>query len=59
LLTSREFDVLQLMAAGESNKAIARRLGIEIYTVKSHMNAILSKLNATSPRQAAAIATTQ
>jgi DNA-binding NarL/FixJ family response regulator len=58
-LTSREIDVLQLVVAGESNKAIARRLRIEVGTVKTHMNGILGKLNATSRTQAAAIAVTQ
>jgi DNA-binding NarL/FixJ family response regulator len=58
-LTSREIDVLQLVVAGECNKAIARRLRIEVGTVKSHMNAILGKLHATSRTQAAAIAVTQ
>ena len=58
-LTSREIDVLQLVVAGESNKAIARRLRIEVGTVKTHMHCILGKLNATSRTQAAAIAVTQ
>ena len=58
-LTSREIDVLQLVVAGESNKAIARRLRIEVGTVKSHMKGILGKLNASSRTQAAAIAITQ
>lgn len=58
-LTSRETDVLQLVVAGESNKAIARRLSIEVGTVKTHMNGILGKLRATSRTQAAAIAVTQ
>ncbi len=55
-LTSRESQVLQLVVAGESNKAIARLLLVEVGTVKTHMNAILSKLSATSRTQAAAIA---
>ena len=58
-LTSREIEVLQLVVGGECNKAIARQLRIEVGTVKSHMNAILGKLNATSRTQAAAIAVTQ
>lgn len=58
-LTSRETDVLKLVVAGESNKAIARRLCIEVGTVKTHVNGILGKLNATSRTQAAAIAVTQ
>jgi two-component system NarL family response regulator len=55
-LTQREIEVLKLVAGGESNKEIARRLRIEVGTVKSHMSAILGKLNATSRTQAAAIA---
>jgi two-component system NarL family response regulator len=55
-LTSREIDVLRLVVAGESNKAIARQLQIELGTVKSHMTAIMTKLNATSRTQAAGIA---
>jgi len=58
-LTARESDVLELVAAGESNKAIARRLNIETATVKSHLRAIFSKLNATSRTQAAQIAFTR
>jgi DNA-binding NarL/FixJ family response regulator len=58
-LTPREIDVLQLVVAGESNKAIARRLRIEVGTVKTHMHCILGKLNATSRTQAAAIAVNQ
>jgi two-component system NarL family response regulator len=58
-LTSREVEVLGLVVAGESNKAIARCLRIELGTVKTHMNAILAKLDATSRTQAAAIAVTR
>ena len=58
-LTTREMDVLQLVVAGEGNKAIARRLRIEVGTVKTHMNGILGKLEATSRTQAAAIAVAQ
>jgi two-component system NarL family response regulator len=55
-LTARETDVLRLVAAGESNKAIARQLHIEVGTVKTHVNAIMGKLDATSRTQATAIA---
>jgi two-component system NarL family response regulator len=55
-LTSREIDVLRLVVAGESNKAIARQLRIEVGTVKSHMSAIMTKLGAASRTQAAGIA---
>ena len=56
-LTSREIEVLQLVVTGESNKAIARELHIELGTVKSHMGAIMTKLDASSRTQAARIAT--
>jgi len=55
-LTSREVEVLRLVMAGEANKAIARRLHIELATVKSHMTTIMAKLGATSRTQAAGIA---
>jgi DNA-binding NarL/FixJ family response regulator len=55
-LTAREMDVLQLVVLGESNKAIARGLRIEVGTVKSHMTAIMTKLGAISRTQAAGIA---
>jgi DNA-binding NarL/FixJ family response regulator len=58
-LTSRETEVLRLVTTGESNKAIARQLNIELATVKSHMTAIMTKLNATSRTQAADIAATR
>ena len=55
-LTSREIDVLSLAATGHPNKVIARELGIELGTVKSHMSTILAKLGASSRTQAARIA---
>lgn len=51
-LTPREHDVLQLLAQGLTNKAIAHQLGITEHTVKFHVNAILSKLNAQSRTEA-------
>jgi two-component system NarL family response regulator len=56
-LTRRENDVLRLVVAGEANKTIARRLGIELGTVKSHMTTIMSKLGAESRVRVASIAT--
>ena len=55
-LTCREADVLRFVVAGESNKVIARCLQIEVGTVKTHVSAILAKLNARSRTQAVAIA---
>lgn len=56
-LTPRELEVLQLLAEGLANKAIAQRLGISEHTVKFHVNAILSKLNAQSRTEAVVRAT--
>ena len=56
-LTPREFEVLQLIAQGLTNKAIALELDISTNTVKFHVNAILSKLNAQSRTEAVVRAT--
>jgi DNA-binding NarL/FixJ family response regulator len=45
-LTSREIEVLRLVAAGNANKEIASRLSIAEDTVKSHVAKILAKLHA-------------
>ena len=45
-LTSREIEVLKLVAAGMSNKSIAVELQISSDTAKTHMRSILSKLGA-------------
>jgi DNA-binding NarL/FixJ family response regulator len=45
-LTSREIQVLERLAEGLSNKAIAARLGISDQTVKFHVAAIAGKLGA-------------
>jgi DNA-binding NarL/FixJ family response regulator len=55
-LTSREIEVLQLVATGQPNKVIARELSIELGTVKSHVSAIMNKLGVSSRTQAARIA---
>ena len=43
-LTEREREVVTLIAAGLSNKEIARRLDIALYTVKSHVRNVMDKL---------------
>ena len=53
-LTPREVEVLQLIAAGASNKEIAEQLVISKWTVKSHVTKILGKLGVSSRTQAAA-----
>jgi DNA-binding NarL/FixJ family response regulator len=55
-LTRREADILRQMMLGLSNKAIAGKLAISVGTVKVHVKAILSKLDATSRTEAVAIA---
>nr|WP_296774244.1 LuxR C-terminal-related transcriptional regulator [Rhodococcus sp. (in: high G+C Gram-positive bacteria)] len=45
-LTAREHDVLELMANGNSNAAIAEQLGIGVYTVKGHVKNLMAKLGA-------------
>jgi DNA-binding NarL/FixJ family response regulator len=47
-LTERELEVLQLLAEGLSNKAIAKRLEISENTVKFHVNALLEKFAVSS-----------
>jgi DNA-binding NarL/FixJ family response regulator len=47
-LTSRELDILTMMAEGMGNRAIAQRLGISTHTVKFHIGSILDKLDARS-----------
>jgi DNA-binding NarL/FixJ family response regulator len=44
-LTSRESEVLQLIAEGHSNKQIAAELGISIKTVEKHRQQVMNKLN--------------
>lgn len=58
-LTPREHEVLAAMADGASNKVIARRLGISLYTAKFHVAAILTKLGAANRTDAIAIAMRQ
>jgi len=53
-LTARELQVLQLLAEGASNKAIARRLGITPHTAKFHVAAIAGKLGASGRTDAVA-----
>jgi DNA-binding NarL/FixJ family response regulator len=56
LLSERQLAVLRLIAAGQSNKQIARSLGITERTVKFHVTSALGKLGAETRAQAVAIA---
>jgi DNA-binding NarL/FixJ family response regulator len=52
-LSAREEEVLRLVAAGNANKQIARRLGISERTVKSHLTNIFGRIGVTDRTQAA------
>jgi two-component system, NarL family, response regulator YdfI len=54
-LTRRELEVLQMLAAGLSNKEIAARLSISEHTVKFHVASILGKLGAGSRTEAVSL----
>ena len=51
-LTPREIEVLNMLAEGLGNKAIAPRLGITEHTVKAHVASIFAKLGASSRTEA-------
>lgn len=51
-ISEREKDVLDLIAAGHSNKEIARLLGVSPNTVKTHVSRLLEKLDAERRTQA-------
>ena len=55
-LTPREFDVLEQIVMGKSNKEIAAELEITEATVKTHINSLLGKLGVTDRTQAATAA---
>jgi two-component system nitrate/nitrite response regulator NarL len=55
-LTPREMEILCHLAEGQSNKVIARELGISNGTVKLHVRAILRKLQVSSRVEAAVLA---
>jgi len=55
-LRPRELEVLRLMAAGTSNKALAARLHLSLNTIRNHVQSILYKLDAHSKLEAVATA---
>ena len=54
-LTKRELEILALIDQGLSNKEIARRLCIELPTVKNHVHNVLEKLQVSRRADAAAL----
>lgn len=51
-LTTREIEVLECLRRGESNKEIARSLGISPNTVKTHLKSLYTKIGANNRTQA-------
>ncbi len=51
-LTARELEVLQMLAAGRSNQAIAAELVVTLDTVKKHVSHVLGKLGAANRTEA-------
>lgn len=45
LLSAREREVLYLIAEGLTNKEVAKKLGLSVYTVESHRSRVMEKLN--------------
>lgn len=45
LLTTREREILQLLAEGKNNKEVASLLNLSLYTVETHRSNIFQKLN--------------
>ena len=58
-LTSRELEVLRLMASGLTNRDIAAQLYLSVNTIRGHVQHILDKLGAHSKLEAVAIAARQ
>jgi DNA-binding NarL/FixJ family response regulator len=58
-LTSREREVLTLLADGRSNREIARALGVSEKTIKAHVSSVLAKLGVADRTQAAVLAVRQ
>jgi two-component system nitrate/nitrite response regulator NarL len=54
-LTRREREVLRLVDAGLTNKAIAARLDVSTATIKTHVHNVLEKLGASRRGEAAAL----
>jgi DNA-binding NarL/FixJ family response regulator len=55
-LTPRELEVLQMLAEGAANKAIADTLFLSVNTVRNHIQSVLTKLGAHSKLEAVSLA---
>ena len=55
-ITNREYEVLQAVSKGLSNKEIAEKLFLSESTIKTHVSSLLSKLNAKRRTQAVQVA---
>ncbi|MCR5752299.1 MAG: response regulator transcription factor [Kiritimatiellae bacterium] len=55
-LSSRQLEILNLIAKGFSNQEIAKVVGVSLETVKDHIKKILARLNASSRTEAASFA---
>ncbi|GLX51448.1 hypothetical protein Shyhy01_43980 [Streptomyces hygroscopicus subsp. hygroscopicus] len=55
-LTGRERQILELVAQGMTNRAVARNLSISESTVKNHLRAVFAKLRVTDRTQVARLA---
>jgi len=53
VFTDRQSDVLQLLGGGDTNKAIARKLGLSEHTIKIHLTAIFKTLGVSNRTEAA------
>ena len=51
-LTAREIDVLRLVSLGLDNRSVAREIGVELQTVKTHLTSVYAKLGVTGRREA-------
>jgi DNA-binding NarL/FixJ family response regulator len=55
-LTPRELDVLRLVAGGDANAEVARRLGVSVHTVERHLSNLYPKIGARGRADATAYA---
>lgn len=51
-LSLREVEILEMVELGMLNKEIANQLGLQLSTIKNHLNSVFQKLNVNSRRQA-------